>query len=64
MQPKKTILSDFLKKYPNAKLSDLGIPDLCIMRLGYKKAFQSMCRKPGTCLWCWNRPLEEVKQDD
>lgn len=63
--PRKTILQDFLEKYPNAIMEDGGFPELCPYHLGYEKeptdndefcnAGEDGCRK------CWNRQLDEVK---
>lgn len=54
--PRKTILQDFLEKYPNAPKRKSGEPSICPESLGY--------RPEGTgchagCYECWNRPLEE-----
>lgn len=53
--PRKTILQDFLEKYPNAELNDDGVPELCLYWLGYKD--MPLCNRIG-CVECWNRPLE------
>lgn len=55
--PPKTMLQDFLEKYPNAPLNINGdYPECCPFMLGYKKGD---CIKPrGTCVECWNRPVE------
>ena len=46
--PQKTILQDFLEKYPNAKLNEEGFPKyIAPYALGY--AFDTS----------WNRPLED-----
>lgn len=52
--PQKTILQDFLEKYPNAKLSE-GIPKSCCHFLGYPQPNECEFKK---CRDCWNRPLE------
>ena len=51
--PVKTILSDFLKKYPNAKgyLNAEGYPSFCCSNLG----FPSCCEDVKNCQECWNR---------
>ncbi len=57
--PQKTMLQDLLEKYPNIQLNDRGIPrDLCPHSLGYSKG----CRL-SNCITCWNRPLEEEKNE-
>lgn len=53
--PRKTILQDFLEKYPNAELNDDGIPKPCPYWLGYKD--MPFCNRIR-CVECWNRPLE------
>ena len=57
-RPRKTMLSDFLEKYPNAQLDKNGTPCVCPDELGYCKG--RYC-KPNEldCMKCWNRPLEE-----
>lgn len=56
--PQKTILQDFLEKYPNAKLHGKGCPSICVNHLGYK---EQSCYDPEInydCFKCWSRPLE------
>ena len=55
--PPKTILQDFLEKYPNAPLKNNSCPSFCPSILGYKfiKCSLEYCM---TCKECWNRPLE------
>lgn len=53
--PRKTILQDFLEKYPNAVLNDDGVPKPCPYWLGYKD--MPFCNRIR-CVECWNRPLE------
>ena len=55
--PGKTMLSDFLEKYPKAKLSGDGTPsDICPEDLGYCEG--RYCYEID-CVDCWNRSLEE-----
>ena len=56
--PQKTMLQDFLEKYPNAQLDKNGAPCVCPDELGY---CEGRCCKPNEldCVACWNRPLEE-----
>lgn len=57
--PRKTILMDFLEKYPNAPLDEKGFPkDVCPFALGYE---EDDCGVNFTdkCFDCWNRPMEE-----
>ena len=57
--PRKTMLQDFLEKYPNARLEKNGTPkDVCPENLGYCEEIYCHTNK-GDCLACWNRPLEE-----
>lgn len=61
--PRRTILQDFLEKYPDAPLTDEGYPELCPHHLGYEEetCVEVLNQK---CKECWNRPLEEVRKDD
>lgn len=56
--PHKTILTEFLKHYPNAPLNKAGLPELCASWLGYTKPKQCYVTK-GSCKECWNRSLCE-----
>ena len=57
--PRKTMLQDFLEKYPNAKLLKNGIPNsVCPDNLGYCGDINCSLFE-GDCVACWNRPLEE-----
>lgn len=58
--PRKTILQDFLEKYPDALLMDKDYPKICPHHLGYEK--ENICE--SDCKACWNRTLEEVHMDD
>lgn len=51
--PQKTILQDFLERYPNATLSSKGVPICCVLHLGYLDKCEAICSD------CWNRPLVE-----
>lgn len=52
--PQKTMLMDFLEKYPNAPLKN-GVPRFtCPRHLGYTD-IEDICG--GKCVDCWNRPL-------
>lgn len=59
--PAKTILMDFLEKYPNAKLDEDGTPEgPCPYHLGYDDDDDCIYEDTYTCCKkCWNRPLEE-----
>lgn len=52
--PQKTILQDFLEKYPKAQLCDDGTPNVCPKDLG----ISNMCVSLNDCHDCWNRPVE------
>ena len=69
--PQKTLLSEFLKSYPNAKLNSDGFPsDIVPCSLGLierKDICKNMCLyfydKGHPCYDCWNIPIEsEVKK--
>ncbi len=57
---RKTILQDFLEKYPKAMVNEKGYPDgICPAELGYlgesfvcKEIFDTKCGN------CWNQPLD------
>ena len=50
--PQKTILMDFLEKYPKALIDEVNkIPSMCPNHLGYE---YECCIN---CIDCWNRPL-------
>lgn len=53
--PQKTMLQDFLEKFPKAKLNDYGVPRVCPSLLGYKDMIPCNRLK---CNECWNRPLK------
>lgn len=61
--PKKTILMDFLGKYPNAKLADgTEFPKIYPINLGYCKAdCCASCTHRGNSLpqWCWEQEVED-----
>jgi hypothetical protein len=52
--PQKTMLQDFLEKYPNAPREGSGEPHICPSHLGYEE--YDDCEY--SCIECWNRPLE------
>ena len=57
--PQKTFLSDFLEKYPKAKLCENHSPyGTCPQNLGYCEEIYCETNKLD-CVKCWNRPLEE-----
>lgn len=60
--PKKTLLQDFLEKYPNAKIESDGTPEFCPSALGYKSCYSCdiysddfvMC----DCKECWGTYID------
>ena len=55
----KTMLQDFLEKYPNVALADDGTPfGLCPNRLGFTEYDGCRGGKVNKCINCWNRPIE------
>lgn len=53
--PRKTILQDFLEKYPNAPLEIDGTPTFCPKELGYlPQGYYNHCKYD--CVSCWNQP--------
>ena len=67
--PQKTILQDFLEKYPKALIEDGAFPAACPFQLGYEteseKDINAYCESTArdSCRRCWNRPLEEVENN-
>lgn len=65
VHPQKTILQDFLEKYPKALIEDGAFPAACPFQLGYEteseKDKNGYCESTArdSCRRCWNRPLEE-----
>ena len=58
--PRKTMLQDFLEKFPKAPLDNDGIPGNCPQSLGYcSEAYCGIYPIGKICIKCWNRPLEE-----
>lgn len=55
--PKRTRLTDFLEKYPNAPMTGGEMPVICARNLGLP--VETPCL--GKCIECWNTPLEEDK---
>ena len=53
--PKKTLLTEFLEKYPNANLDFNGIPMICARHLDTTRNVTCDSR----CAACWNEPLED-----
>lgn len=65
--PRKTILQDFLEKYPKAMLTEYGEPiNICPYDLGYEgkpEDDNALCNsiELDDCKKCWDRPLGEEK---
>ena len=57
--PQKTMLQDFLERYPNAPLDKIdGTPIICPYEIGYEeRCLDRDCNYIG-CVKCWNRPIE------
>lgn len=61
--PVKTIMMDFLEKYPNAEKEIDGTPSICPYHLGYKCRYENCCcDEKYDCIDCWNMPLSEVSE--
>ena len=61
--PQKTILQDFIEKYPYAPMGEYGIPlEVCPADLGISDA--KLCEESSleACVKCWRRPLDEAKE--
>ena len=58
IRPPKTILSEFIAKFPDTPFGENGVPQFCIKVLGYNGMDQDMCTaNKGACTLCWNTPL-------
>lgn len=53
--PPKTYLSEFLEHYPNAQLSDKGLPMICPHLLGLMR--RDDCK--ANCIECWGQTIED-----
>ena len=61
--PQKTILQDFLDKYPDAPMDEHGMPlEVCPVDLGISDA--KLCEESSldACVKCWCRSLDEAKE--
>ena len=61
--PRKTIMDDFLEKYPNAKEHPAfgkHAPTVCAYELGYVKYCCRDTEGCPKCEECWQTPLDEV----
>jgi hypothetical protein len=54
--PKKTYAQDFLEKFPNARIGDDGLPEVCRMEV-YGTRCLSMTG--DMCTMCWCEPMEK-----
>lgn len=54
--PQKTILSDFLEKFPKANGIEV-VWNVCVKHLGYE-SYNNCGMEDEDCAICWNRPLE------
>lgn len=59
--PERTIMDDFLEKFPKAPLKEDGTPEVCAKWLGYCNDCYGENHKMLLCFDCWRRPLEEVE---
>lgn len=50
----KTLLQDFLEKFPNAPMRTDGTPHTCPCVIGY----EPFDKCENGCIECWNRPIE------
>ena len=60
--PFKTILDDFLGKFPKLALDESGVPkDVCCKTLGYKLAIHCL---QNDCTDCWNQPFNGFVEEN
>lgn len=57
--PPKTYLSEFLEHYPNAQLSDKGLPMICPHLLGLMR--RDDCK--ANCIECWGQTIEDGEEN-
>lgn len=57
--PEKTILQDFLEKYPNCEKDRKGCPKSCPKHLGYVKDCPVAKGRLESCRECWNQSLDD-----
>ena len=61
--PPKTLLTEFLKHYPNTPLEYHGTPEsVCPCDLGLKSIDD--CNKVCNCIECWNTPIESEEKNE
>lgn len=71
--PQKTLLTEFLRSYPNVEMSSDGFPDYilpCILGLVEKKDicknrcfyFYDKDKRCRPCYDCWNTPINESEE--
>ena len=64
--PQKTLLTEFLKSYPNVKLNNCGYPEYiipCELGVIHKDCAYHYNSSCDICQDCWNTPIEsEVKE--
>lgn len=62
--PPKTFLTEFLEKYPNAKLDENGTPKIvCPYYLGLiSKNNCRINRINSNCVECWNQPIKDGEE--
>lgn len=59
IKPPKTILSEFMAKFPDTPLGIDQVPQFCVKVLGYDGMSQDICKaNKGHCATCWRTPLE------
>lgn len=57
--PERTIMDDFLEKFPKAPLKEDGTPEVCAKWLGYCNDCYGENHKMLLCFDCWRRPMTE-----
>lgn len=63
--PKKTLLTEFLKSYPNVKLNNCGYPEYiipCELGVIHKSCAYQYNSSCDICQDCWNTPVEESEE--
>ena len=57
IKDRRTVLDDFMSKYPNAQLNERGLPDTtCAKKLGYDIKIDCGYK----CQYCWNQDFKKI----
>lgn len=57
--PARTFKDDFFEKHPNAPMSSIGGPVVCLRDCGYLTICPMVKGRISDCKECWNTPMED-----